>query len=202
MHIVLFNMGVPMIFPTMLLMIVGLLPIVFLEAYLISSGLGIGLRKSLKSVALANLVSTLFGIPITWFLLFIIQIISGGPSVIDISSFWGKLFAFTLQAPWLPPYGNADRWVFLAASLFLLIPFFFASWFVEYIVMKNTLSMDVYSARNEHPKSRNTSDGLKDIEIDSFEGEVMRQVRNANLASYAVLGTFLIALFLLGLVNQ
>ncbi len=146
--ILLFNMGVPMIVPAMFFMILALIPIVCIEAFFISKRLAISFRRTVGSVIFGNIVSTIIGIPVTWFLLFVVQIITGGTSF-RIQGFWGHLFSVTVQAPWLPPFPEEKFWAFHAAALFLLIPFFFATWLVEYVMMRNKLAIEIVNSRNE-----------------------------------------------------
>ncbi len=47
-----------------------------------------------------------------------------------------RLYAVTLQAPWLIPYQDHMAWMIPAASLVLLLPFYVGSVFVEYWVLK------------------------------------------------------------------
>jgi hypothetical protein len=82
----------------------------------------------------------------------------------DIGTVAGKVFAVTVRAPWLIPYESQLCWMVPAAALFLLVPFFFASWLIEYWVTRLMMR------------------GL-DAKL------VRRAVMWASLASYAVFGT-------------
>ena len=59
------------------------------------------------------------------------QMTTGGGSAYGINTSARKLLAATWQAPWLVPYETDLYWMLPVASLVLLIPFFFASYFVE-----------------------------------------------------------------------
>ena len=190
----LFDMGLPMIFPTMYLMIAALLPIVFLEGYFISRKLVIDLRSAMLWTGLANLISTLIGIPLTWCGLFLFQSVSGGTSTFHVGPFLNKLLSVTVQAPWLLPFEQEESWLLFAAELFLLIPFFFASWLIEYGVMRNALTALVSSARHQPDDSFSARS--------DFKVEVRRSVRNANLLSYGLLALFLIGLLANNLVTS
>lgn len=121
------------------------------------------LGRTVEVIATSNIVSTVVGIPVTWGILFGVQAITGGgrggPSV---ETLVGKLLAVTWQAPWLLPYESASYWMVPVAMLALLVPFFFASWFIEYQVSKRMMR------------------GLE-------TGVVKNAVLRANLASYALL---------------
>ncbi len=73
-----------------------------------------------------------------------------------------KILAVTLQAAWLLPYENELNWMIPAAGTFLLIPFFFVSWFSEYFIAKKMI--------------KNTEAVI-----------IKKQVFNANLITYLLL---------------
>jgi hypothetical protein len=194
MNPLLFDMGLPMIVPAMFLMILGLMPIILVEAYVISKKLGLVYTTVLGSSALGNIVSTLVGIPVTWFVLFGIQLATGGSSSFQVSSFWEKLFAVTLQAPWLLPGPRSDDWMVYAAMLFLLIPFFFASWYIEYVVVRGRLAKQLYSFRTRDHGTQ--PDGVPvTMTRDGYLSEISIAIRNANLWSYALLALSVLAMF-------
>ena len=62
---------------------------------------------------------------LTWGILFGLQILvpNGGGAAFGIDTLGGKLFAVTVQAPWLLPYEAQLHWMVPAALLFML-PFF------------------------------------------------------------------------------
>jgi len=170
-------MGLPMIFPTMFLMIIALGPIIFIEAYMFR-GLGLSLERTVLSTAAANIVSTAIGIPVTWGLLFGLQMATnwtGG--LTQGGSFWDILLGLTLQAPWVHPRGPEYDWIVYGAGLVLLVPFFFVSWLVEYWVVR-------FMARNAMIASG--------AEPSETGGKIKRAVRNANLVTYALLAVFVL----------
>ena len=161
------NIGVPMIFVTLPTMVIALLPIIIVEALLALPSLKLPYRKLLKCFSIANLVSTFVGIPVVWFLLVVLQMVSGGGSAYGLASPTTRLLAVTWQAPWLIPYEVDLYWMIPTATIVLLIPFFFASWWVEYLVAKWILS-----------------------EID--KRVVRRSVRNVNFLSYSALALYVV----------
>ncbi len=174
MNILLFNMGLPMIIPSIVLMVVALFPIVFIEAYVVKTMLALSFRKALLSVAIANLVSTFIGIPITWFLLMLLEF----ASVTSLGAFtdqniWTSLFSVTLGAPWVYPGHNEEKWIILGAMLFLLLPYAIMSWFIEYLVIRKV----------QREQIKASSQALK------------HSVGIANLVSYCLLAVFVIAVF-------
>jgi hypothetical protein len=160
------DIGVPMIFLAIPLMVVALLPIICLEAIALRYSLNISYKQAAKASILINLTSTFLGIPVSWLLLVLLQMLSGGGAAYGLRTPLEKFLAITWQAPWLIPYESDLYWMIPAAGLFLLIPFFFASWYVEYIVAKWI---------------------VKEVAVK----DLRRGVRNANLVSYALLAAFL-----------
>lgn len=125
------DIGVPMIFITLPSMLVALLPVIQVEAFVLGRKLGVAHRTVIKAVSIANIVSTIIGIPVTWFLLVLVEMFTGGGGAYGIETTKQRFLAVTWQAPWLIPYEHDLDWMIPAATLFLLIPFFFASWLIE-----------------------------------------------------------------------
>jgi len=156
------NAGLPMIFLAMPALVLSIIPIIIIEAMFLSKKLDLTTSSAFKTTTISNLVSTIVGIPLTWLLLVLIQMLAGGGGAFGLDTTLGKVLSVTLQAPWLIPYEADLDWMIPVASLVLLIPFFFTSWWSEYFVSKKMLK--------EHPAQR--------IKI---------AVRNANLITYALL---------------
>lgn len=131
------NTGVPMLFLTWPAMLVSLVPIIVIETYVLFMRLGLSLGTVAKVASVANAASTLIGIPVAWILLVLLQMFTGGGNRFGIETAWKKFLAVTWQAPWLVPYEEEDlRWMVPSAGLALLVPFFFASWLIEYHVAR------------------------------------------------------------------
>ncbi len=156
------NAGVPMIFLAMPALGLSIIPIIIIEAIFFSKKIKIGMLRSFKVTAISNLVSTVVGIPLTWLLLVLIEMLFGGGRAFGLESTLDKVLSVTLQAAWLIPYESDLHWMIPVAGANLLIPFFFASWWSEYLVLKKILKE--YSAQR--------------IKI---------AVRNANMITYALL---------------
>lgn len=131
------NMGVPMIaivYPGMGIM---LIPVIVLEVVVLRRRLSAPLWPTAIMTPVSNLASTAVGVPLTWALLLGLQIFTGGSGTgPSFDTFVGKLLAVTWQAPWMMPYEADMYWMIPAAILFLPVPFFFASWLIEYCVSK------------------------------------------------------------------
>jgi len=167
------DIGAPMIIPSLLGMTIMLIPIIILETWICKRMLDAPLRRMASVAVAGNMASTFVGIPITWILLLFLEIVTdgggraGGSMGLDIDTLAGKIYAVTGQAPWLLPYEDKMYWMLPAAMLVLLVPFFFATWFVEYQIARRMLKE--LSAPN-----------------------VKRAVLMANLASYGLLAFILI----------
>ena len=123
-----------MLFVTWPVMLLALIPIIGVEAYVLSSQLGLSVGVSLKVASIINAASTIVGIPVAWLLLLLAQLFTGGGSAYGIETARKKFLAVTWQAPWLIPYEDDMDWMVPSAGLALLVPFFFASWWIEYQV--------------------------------------------------------------------
>ncbi len=156
------NAGVPMIFLAMPVFGLSIIPIIVIEAMYLSKKLELTFYTAFKTTTLSNLVSTIFGIPLTWLLLVFIQTLAGGGGAFGLDTMLGKVLSVTLQAAWLIPYESDMHWMIPVAGSVLLVPFFFASWWSEYLMVKKMLK--------EHSAQR--------IKI---------AVRNANVITYALL---------------
>jgi len=80
--------------------------------------------------------------------LLLIQLLLGGGEAHGLDTFLKKLYAVTVQAPWLIPYEKND-WMLPAAQLFLLIPFFYMSWKVEFFIWKKVETKESLSWIND-----------------------------------------------------
>jgi hypothetical protein len=117
------DMGIPMIFVTLPLMVVALLPIAGLESLVYRKYLRLSWTEAFVGGLIANLWSTLAGIPLTWLLLVIGQFAIGGANAWGLDTLQDRMDAVTLQAAWLMPYEKDLPWMIPAASIALLFPF-------------------------------------------------------------------------------
>ncbi len=171
------DIGAPMIFLTLPMLLIGLLPIILLEAFVLLKVTRIDFKGAFKVSALMNAVSTIVGIPVTWVLLVLLQMFTGGGAAYGLETPLKKFLAVTWQAPWLIPYESDLYWMMPAASLVLLIPFFFASYSIETVIARRMLkSLD--------------------------KGLVRKSVFIANLLSYAILFVLTLAWLLFSLLKK
>lgn len=125
-----------MIFITLPSMTMALPLVAAIEAVILSKKLSIGFRSALWAAIKANLFSTLIGVPLTWLLLTVLQLVTGGGRAHGIATPLQKFLAATWQSPWLIPYETQFWWMVPIALTTLLVPFFFASWQSEYLLLR------------------------------------------------------------------
>ena len=96
------NAGVPMIAIVFPEMILSLVPVILIEIAVLIKRLKINKQKTVLAVVAGNLYSTLFGIPLTWIILVVIQVITGGDrGIYNIGILLRNILSVTWQAPWL-----------------------------------------------------------------------------------------------------
>ena len=165
--------GVPMIFLTLPAMGILLIPIILVEGFLCKKWLGLPTWEAMKLNAASNLVSTLIGVPLAWAVMFGIEFLAF--SAIEHSNAiqnWDSPIVRVvslLSSAWLGPFSDKNIWVIPAATLVLLVPFFFASYAVEYLVIRLIV-------------------GMRDDTLPNLQYSRVRvAVRNANLVTYGAM---------------
>ena len=124
------------------------IPIVAKESIVSWKYIALPGRKSLLGALIANLSSMLVGIPITWALLVVIEIVvTNGGRAYGLETFLTKLVAVTVQAPWLIPYEKDLYWMVPAAILFLLPFFGIVSVYVERPIFRKITSCEKKEAK-------------------------------------------------------
>jgi hypothetical protein len=174
--------GVPMIFITLPGMIVLLFPIIAAEMVVIVRRTSVPRTKALWTTAVANLVSTIVGVPLTWGVLFLCEMglwTTLAHTATFGNSSWNspisRVVGTVLSAPWIAPVGDSGSWAVPLATLALLIPFFFVSVWVERRVMEHFINVTTAT----------------DVQHDEVNEKVLRNaVREANLVSYGFLVAF------------
>jgi hypothetical protein len=152
----------PMVLVILPIMIAFLLPVIFVEAFVLKGIFQRGFKDAFRIAFLANAVSTFLGVPLTWAGLAFLQKATQGAGSLGVDTLGAKLLAVTWQAPWLMRHESHFYWMMPAATLFLFIPIFFMAWLLEFLVAKVM---------------------VKDI----LTSELALAVFKANLASYLLL---------------
>jgi hypothetical protein len=180
-----------MIFITLPGMVVLLLPIIVSETTFVVHRTKLRKQKVLWATTVANIVSTLVGVPLTWGALVFCEfgLSATLARFTQLSSrSWDspiyQVIGTMLSAPWLAPVGKSASWAVPLAALVLLIPFFFISVWIEQAVMEHLLPVTTASSA--------LSNEVND--------KILRSaVRGANLMSYGFLFSFVSVSLVLGI---
>jgi hypothetical protein len=138
--------GLPMITLTFPLMLALLVPVVLIEAWLYRKWLSLGAGAALRSSAIANVASTLVGVPLAWGIMLLFQFGLLG-SLLRISRLGHALdrlngpladLVLTILAPaWLGPLSK--YWMVPLAATILLVPTYILSVWIERFLVYHVL---------------------------------------------------------------
>jgi hypothetical protein len=145
-----------------------LVPVIVIEGLLCKRWLGLTTWQAMKSNAVSNLASTIIGVPVAWGIMLVVGFGTRGLDAIqDWHSPLASVIVFLLSSAWLEPTDR--KWAVPAATLVLLIPFFFASYWIEYFIVRRMVGMPDGEPPNlAYPRLR-------------------AAVRNANLVTYGAM---------------
>ena len=165
------NIGLPMLAIVWPAFWLAFIPIVLIEVWVLCKLLkNESFRSLLWPSTLANLFSTLIGIPIAWGVLLglellVMQLVDLLVDFSEVSAVKMSLLSI-ITAPWLYPVESELYWMIPTACMILLIPFYFVSAWSEGLIFARFL-------KARHPPN-----------------ESKRSMWRANLASYAFLFLF------------
>ncbi|MEQ8769189.1 MAG: hypothetical protein RIB60_01625 [Phycisphaerales bacterium] len=128
------NAGVPMIVLHGAVFVFAFVPIVLIELAVLMLITRASFGRLLVTSCVANACSTIVGIPVTWLVLMLLQMMVGGGSAHGLETTGDRIYAVTIQAPWLIPYEEELGWIIPTAALVMLVPFFIMSWLSEWYV--------------------------------------------------------------------
>lgn len=135
------NAGLPMIMLTFPAMLIGLLPVIFVESLIFKRSLKIPLKMVLVPNSVANATSTLVGLPLSWGVLFVLELLttggSCGPGFETVSS---SIITAILESAWLCPWEDQMFWLIPVAFVNGLLAAFLISLFIEYLIMRKMLT--------------------------------------------------------------
>ncbi len=155
-------------------MVVLLIPVIVIEGLLCKKWLGLKSWQAIKTNALSNLASTIIGIPVAWAVMAAIEfgtmgLVGESNALQNWNSPIANVIFFLFSSAWLNPDLGEKAWVIPAATLVLLTPFFYASYWIEYFVVRNMVGMPDGEPPNlAYPRVRIA-------------------VRNANLVTYGIM---------------
>jgi hypothetical protein len=133
------DVGIPMlvfVWPASWLL---LIPVIGVEAICARKIMLASWKDSLKVSAVANAVSTLLGIPLTWAALVFVFAIFAFLADKILPDQATMIVALPLYSTWLPPVRNSLGWLVPAAAAILCIPFFFTSVWLERKIARRML---------------------------------------------------------------
>lgn len=124
------NMGIPMLMIAWPAYVLGLIPVVAIEAFIGTRDLRLSWGEVTPVSLIGNLWSTFIGVPVVWGILFAVEMAIGmtlGEHLPTGGAWNYVLFPFFIA--WLGPTENV--WAVYAAFVLLAIPFCFASIWIE-----------------------------------------------------------------------
>jgi hypothetical protein len=127
--------GLPMIAWYLPRMWLALVPVILLEAAIGMRITGLSFRRAAWAATAANCFSTLIGVPLAWIVLATVELIGFG-SAEGLDSFGSRVYAVTVQSPWLIPYEKDLWWMVPIAAVCLAVPFWSISVVSEYAVVR------------------------------------------------------------------
>jgi hypothetical protein len=131
------NAGMPMLALHMPALILGLVPIVAVEALILARGFAVPWLRTLWPTGAANLASTFVGVPVAWGALLVLELMTAGAADYGFATPLARFRSIVLQAPWLLPHRGAEPdWLLPAANLVLLPFYLVASVLVERWVLR------------------------------------------------------------------
>jgi len=122
--------GVPLVAVFLPPLWLALAPIIVVEAFVNSRILSLPFRRTLLPATLGNIASTIVGIPLIWLFFATLEMLFFSTPE-GLATAGAKVYAVTVQSPWLIPYEKDLRWMVPAALLFFSIPCFAVSVLVE-----------------------------------------------------------------------
>lgn len=133
--ILLADIGIPMISLILPTAWLALIPVILIEAFIGKRVTQMPFRRSFYGATVANLFSSLLGIPLTWLLLAIIegQYFSEAKGINTVPR---MIYAVTIQSPWLIPYESELPWMVPIAAVVLCIPLWLMSVVTEYAIVR------------------------------------------------------------------
>lgn len=130
------DIGLPMLFIGVPMMLVWLIPIIVIETIVFRGKLKTNYVKTCGAVSLANVISTIFGYPLSWVLLLGLQLLTGRfYSIFGTKPLWFKIWSVTFGAAWMMPSESEMYWMVPIAGMVGMIPAFFISVYLEYLVI-------------------------------------------------------------------
>jgi hypothetical protein len=134
------NVGVPMLMVLWPVAVVAFVPVVAVEAVVARRVIGGGWGAAWKVSLVANLATTIAGVPVTWFVMLLVQlVVSLIGAGLELGPEWSWIGTPFVLA-WLPPHVERAAWWVGMAGAGLSVPLFFASVWIERRVGRRVLA--------------------------------------------------------------
>ena len=143
--------GIPMFIVEVPIILTALIPIIITEIIVFSMTIKSNYKQIILGVSYANILSTLAGYPLTWFLRLILEMgvniillllyIVGLDKIINLDFISNLLFSI-FGASWLGEISEKFYWSIPVSALFGLIPAFFVSIYIEHKTIKRFIKED------------------------------------------------------------
>ena len=130
------QIGYPTMFSIFVFFWMLWLPVILIEAFVAVKTLEIKYLKALWMAGLANIFSKPIMFVVGFFLILLEMLVCGGMPIWKIDTLWKQALAAIIQSPWLP-YENPPIWMLVLATIWVSIPLFLLSIWVEYAVAKH-----------------------------------------------------------------
>ena len=130
------DVGIPMIFIQWPLMFFALIPVIGVEGILVRRWVSLSREQAFSGITVANVVSTLIGVPVAWLAMLAVQYAVLLP--VDMAAerwHWQldsplfEVVGFALSVAWIAPF--EAYWTVPAAAALLLFPSFYVSVWIE-----------------------------------------------------------------------
>ena len=147
----------------------SLIPVIAVESWVLIRLLALSPLQATKGATIGNVLSTLAGVPLMWMVFATMQLSFAGDAI-GLATPATRVYAVTVQAPWLIPYEEDLSWMIPVALSVLAIPAYALSVLIEWRALLPFVPASV------RPRA-------------------LRAVAIANLLSYALLAVlFLVAM--------
>ena len=169
--------GVPVIFITLPIMSIALIPIILIESFVLRHYIKFNFKKIVFPVGIANAATVIIGYPLSWGLLLVIELITtGGGCGPGFDTIGKSILTVLLESAWLCPWEDQLYWTLPIAIIIGLVVAFFISVYVEYFIIKRFFKKE--------------------------KQKMKKAVWVANIISYTILILFSLIYLIVGLINQ
>ena len=129
------NIGVPMVAVFLPPLWLSLIPVIAVESWVLIRLLALSPLQATKGATIGNVLSTLAGVPLMWMVFATMQLSFAGDAI-GLATPATRVYAVTVQAPWLIPYEEDLSWMIPVALSVLAIPAYALSVLIEWRALR------------------------------------------------------------------